>query len=180
MNWSSIPVKTEIFLSFEQTILARMTPKTLFNGYQGLLDQACGDRVLSQSNTHRHSVPSLRTQNVFISWFSIKEITYFRLYKWKCIENACLQDCLSQTHREIYAWIQPFPQKIKSHDTEATHDLLCVAEYHQIISQLPNLYSRISGPIPVAATLLKINQNKDICQHIINSLSDANSKSSSL
>jgi hypothetical protein len=47
---------------------------------------------------------------------------------------------------------------------------LCVAKYHQIIKQLTNFYSRISGPIPVAASLLKINQNKDICQHNNNSM----------
>jgi len=56
---------------------------------------------------------------------------------------------------------------------------LCVVEYHQIISQLPNWHSRISGPIPVAASLVKINQNKDVCQHNNNSRSDANSKSNS-
>jgi hypothetical protein len=47
---------------------------------------------------------------------------------------------------------------------------LCVAEYHQIINQQINCYSRISRPIPVATSLLKINQNKDMCQHNNNSL----------
>jgi hypothetical protein len=56
---------------------------------------------------------------------------------------------------------------------------LYAAEYHQIISRLPNLYSRISGKIPVAARLLIINQNKYISQHNKNSLPDANSNSSS-
>jgi hypothetical protein len=36
---------------------------------------------------------------------------------------------------------------------------LYVADYHQIISQITNLYSRISGSIPEAASLLTINQN---------------------
>ena len=62
MNCRSIPVKTETFLSFEETIPSRKTTKILFNGYQGLLDRACGDRVLSQSSTHRHSMPRLRIQ----------------------------------------------------------------------------------------------------------------------
>ena len=38
--------KAETFLSFEDTILPRKTPKILFNRYQGLLDRACDDRVL--------------------------------------------------------------------------------------------------------------------------------------